>query len=109
MSRIELSEEQKVKLEKMCFDLIVEHDRPIQLEDGLMLFVNETGAEFKIHWFELCVVELPKRIAESYNTAYPKDKHAFIVDMMIKKILDFSYLIKVHPVDYLFEIYEKTL
>lgn len=106
MNNLGLSEEQEDKLLQMCDDLFPQYKNiNLDISDGY-LFDN---LDLSIHWFEVCVMHLPKKIAENFNTVYPKEKHAFIVDMMMKKMLDYSNLEKVHPVDYLFEMYEKTL
>ena len=106
MNNLILSDEQKDKLLQMCNDLFPQY-KCIEFDiTGEYLF---DGSELSIHWFEACVMHLPEKIAEGFNTVYPKEKHAFIVDMMMKKMLGYSNLEKVHPVDYLYEMYEKTL
>lgn len=106
MNSLELSEGQKNKLLQMCDDLFPEY-KHIEFDVADEYLFDDS--ELSIHWFEACIVHLPKRIAESFSTVYPKEKHAFIVDMMMKKMLDYSSADKMHPVDYLFEMYEKTL
>ncbi len=107
MNNLSLNNEQKDKLLQMCNDLFPEYEHfEFDVADG-HLFID--GSELSIHWFEACVMHLPERIAENFNTVYPKEKHAFIVDMMMKKMLSYSPIDKIHPVDYLYEMYEKTL
>lgn len=118
MKKFSLNDVQKVKLIEMCNDLFSEYNK---VSYGCFLNKNEDFVEdddlfferkesnVSIPWFEICVVELPKRIAESINTVYPKEKQAFMIDMMMKKMLDFSVVENQHPVDYLYEMYQKTL
>jgi len=111
MERLALSKDQREKLLKMCYDLFPEYEAElihIDLSDEFCSFLNISQTT-KIHWFELCVLHLPERIADSFDTVYPKEKHALIIDMMMKKALNFSCAEKKHPVDYLYEMYEKTL
>lgn len=106
MSELQLSDEQINKLLQMCNDLFLQYKSiELDISDGHLF----DDSELSIHWFEACVMHLPEKIAEGFNTVYPKEKHAFIVDMMMKKMLGYSNLEKVHPVDYLYEMYEKTL
>jgi hypothetical protein len=106
MNKLELSKEQGNKLLQMCNDLFPKY-KHIEFDIADECLFDDSG--LSIHWFEACVVHLPKKIAEGFNTVYPKEKHAFIIDMMMKKMLDYSNFKKVHPVDYLYEMYEKTL
>lgn len=112
MNKISLTKVQEEKILEMCNDLFPDCKR-VEISDmhmdNILFFFRNNGRTLHIHWFELCVMELPKRIAEASNTVYPKDKHAFIIDMMMKKMLDFSPLEKEHPVDYLYKMYQKTL
>jgi hypothetical protein len=109
MNKINLTDEQKNKLLQMCNDLFPEYDIAEYFDNTECCFFLKDGDETCIHWFELCVIEIPERIAEGLNTVYPKDNHAFIIDMLMKKMLNFSALKKEHPVDYLYKMYEKTL
>jgi len=123
MNSLNLSKEQEDKLLQMCNDLFPEFeevifDSIIDLNESIIhtgnlcfikLLKESPRGNVVINWFEVCVIHLSQKIAESYNTVYPKEKHAFIVDMMMKRMLDYSSLDKIHPVDYLFEMYQKTL
>lgn len=106
MNKLNLSDERINKLLHMCNDLFPQY-KNIQFDIVDEYLFDDSG--LSIHWFEACVIYLPKKISEGFNTVYFKEKHAFIVDMMMKKMLDYSNAEKVHPVDYLFEMYEKTL
>jgi hypothetical protein len=110
MKTLDLTEEQKSKLVEMSKDLFPEYDTIVMFnDDNKMLFLKGSQANSPISWFELCIIHLPKRIAENFNTVYPKEKHALIIDLMMKKMLDYSSVDKTHPVDYLYEMYQKTL
>lgn len=109
MKPIDLSVEQGKNLLQMCDDLFPEYESII-FDSHLhtLTFLKNTGEYVKIHWFELCVVYLSERISESLNTVYPKEKYGFIIDLMMKKMLNFSVMEKKHPVDFLYEMYQKT-
>ena len=100
---------QEKKILEMCDDLFFEFsiNKEIINENLFFIFEKNNSKTF-IHWFELCITHLPQKIANNFNTVYPKEKHAFIIDLMMKKMLNFSNLEKVHPIDFLFEMYKKT-
>ena len=110
MIAICLTSEQRIKLLQMCNDLFTDYENVV-FDSNLdfLIFYKNTEETITIHWFELCVIELSERISESLNTVYPKEKQALIIDLMMKKLLNFSVMEKKHPVDYLYEMYEKTL
>lgn len=105
-SSLQISNNQKELMINMSLDLF----------PGKVFEANETEGNLfitidkviKIHWFEFCVFYLSKSIAENFNTVYPDEKQAFIIDLMMKKMLNFSKLDKVHPIDFLFEVYQKS-
>jgi hypothetical protein len=107
MNKTPLTQIHLERLSQMCDDLFPEYDF-MEFQEEFCVFFNNNGID-KMHWFELCVIELPQRIAESLNTVYPRERQAQIVDLMMKKMLNFSSIDKKHPVDYLYEMYEKTI
>lgn len=105
MEKIVLTKTHKEMLETMVEDLFPECEFLLETCES-NTYVNINGEQ--IHWFEFCLINLSKKIADSYDTVYPKEKHAFIVDLLIKKLFDFSYVKKSHPVEYLYDAYKKT-
>jgi hypothetical protein len=114
MEKLELSKEQINKLLQMCDDLFHEYEKVI-IPNDYVVFLDKDSVikDSSYHWFELCVMQLPKRIAENTNTVDTEERHRFIVDMMVKRMLELYPTYKdhplKHPVDYLFEMYQKTL
>lgn len=107
MESLQLSKEQKEKLLLMFDDLFPIYEDIFVDKDDFLCF-----GDFRIHWFEFCVVHLPLRLSENFNTIDPQEKHRFLIDMMMKRLLKLSSIYENslinHPVDYLYEQYEKT-
>jgi hypothetical protein len=104
--QLQILPNQKLLLISMCADLFPNKTFEIcEVEDALFLTIDKS---VRIHWLEFCMFHLSRAIAENYNTVYPDEKQAFIIDLMMKKMLNFSKLDKVHPIDFLFEVYQKS-
>jgi hypothetical protein len=106
MKCLDINNEQIEKLLIMCNDLFTDCDDTSISEDNLFVCFKKEDVMEKHHWFELCIMELPEKLAECSNTVYPKDKQYFIVDMMMKRMLNFSNLVNIHPIDYLYMTYD---
>jgi len=122
MDRLELTKKHKEKLSIMCDDLFPEFETADiwsdeQMADNFVTFTSDKkdapSHYFCCHWLELCIVHIPKRIAEATETVDSQEKHRFLIDMMMKRMLALnSHFIdhpEKHPVDYLYEMYKKTL
>lgn len=109
MNKLALTEEQRDRLLQMCNDLFPEYDVVEYYDNTERCHFLKEETETDIHWLELCILEISKRISGGFDTVYPKEKYAFIIDMMMKKMLDFSYVKKEHPIDYLYNLYQQTL
>lgn len=103
---LQISNNQKELIINICLDLFPGKVFEVnEIEGNLFLIIDKN---VKINWFEFCVFYLSRAIAENFNTVYPDEKQAFIIDLMMKKMLNFSKIEKLHPIDFLFEVYEKS-
>jgi len=112
MKKFELNSNQVELLLEMCTDLFTEANKIDIQPTDLGYFVSFDNIN-KIHWFELCVTELPRRIAENSNVIDVNEKHKFIIDLMMKRMLELAPIYKNnpfnHPVDFLFSLYQKNI
>ncbi len=108
MNKLGLSSKHKKMLLEISNDLFTEFKK-VEIDEFHGNYFLLFDDKVKLHWFEVCIMEIPERIAKTLNSVYPKERHSFIVDMMIKKMLKFSNLEKKHPVDFLYDIYKKQL
>ena len=114
MEPLELSEEQKTKLDEMLKDLFHEY-AAVYVQDvkGNVAFVMYPSNFncFEIHWFELCSTELPKRLAMSSGKVDVDAQQYYYVDSMMKRMLQIHETYKTlgfqHPVDFLYEQFIK--
>lgn len=115
MKKIDLTEDQIQKLLDMCQDLFPEYNE-VKLDVYLKLDVvfSDSGSDvFYINWFELCMLHLPKKIADNFETVDTTDKHRQIFDILSKRVSGIYPFYNNddlnHPVDYLYSVYKKTL
>lgn len=107
-SKIHIDEEKLNKLIYMCDDLYPNFKIEIKtIEDDFFIIVKNDDFIIEKHWFEFCIVDLPEILSENSNTVYPKEKNEFLVDMMLKKMLNYSTMQKSHPIEFLFDYYNK--
>lgn len=82
-SPLRISNNQKELMINMCLDLFPgKFFEANEIEGNLFLTIDKT---VKINWVEFCIFHLSRAIAENYNTVYPDEKQAFIIDLMMKK------------------------
>ena len=112
MNKINVDQNQKNKLLEMCNDLCTEFDSVEITTSKGETYVKFVGKENNIiHWFQVCMLELPSRISQISNSEYPMETQWHIYEIMSKKMLAIHPLYKnakTHPIDYLYEQYQKT-
>lgn len=91
MQAIGLTDEQRSKLEELCITYFPEYHGMITVDRVAVLFNGKNP----IHWFELCFTHLASRIGQSNSLL------TFYRNCLI------SNLSKVHPVDFLYSLYEE--
>ena len=120
MKNIELTEEHKIKLLKICKSLFPEYYEIYFGEwdyngefDGYMYFSTETLSNpniLQIHWFEFCITHLINRLA-SKNIKTDILADCEFEDFRIKCVTEiFKDKIStdyIHPIDYLYEKFKK--
>jgi len=108
MKKIELNAEHMAKIFDMCHhyysDTVV--DGAI-IVDGIVLFKNINGESVKIHWMELCLTHLSKKIifTPSKPHHFAQDTHFRLVDNLMRLFNNDDKFI--HPVDFLHKEYLK--
>ena len=110
MRALELSEEHKKKLDEMVKDLFHEYaDVYVNVINDNISFAAVSS--FSIHWFELCLTELPKRLAMSSGKVNIEAQQYYYVDSMMKRMLQIHKTYRTlgfqHPVDFLYEQFLK--
>ena len=109
MKKLTLNKNQKTKLLEMCDDLFSEHENILIGEKGFVIFSADSKEEFQIHWLQVCMFNLPKRISENNNSRM-NDEYE-IYESMSKRILGIHKLYAdleiTHPVDFLYEEFIK--
>jgi len=114
MNKIELNKEQRTKLLEMCNDLFPEYIG-FYLIDGVIGYNDpmkgDKGIDLCVHWFELCMLELPRRIAENGPSVLTDSTHYRIYESMSKRFLNihptYDKVECKHPIDYLYQEFEK--
>ena len=108
MKPLGLLEEQRVKLDEMVKDLFHEYSTVFIANENI-IFNGYPG--FSIHWLELCLTEIPKRLAMSSGKVNVDAQQYYYVDSMMKRMLQIHKTYKTlgfqHPVDFLYEQYLK--
>src|SRR5574343_1250294 len=94
-NRIQMTLDYASMLDEIVSDLFSQFNFKVEIKDDDCFVV---AGDCTIHWFEFCVVYITEAISQNFNTVYPKEKHEFIIDMMMKKLLNYSSLEKVHPI-----------
>lgn len=113
MNKLSLTDEQKKKLLEICEDLFPECKEIRFFGDyqDYVLFNFISGKSLDVYWLELCMFELPKRIAENGKSVLPESTQYRIYESMSKRILNihptYSKVEPKHPVDYLYEEFKK--
>ena len=109
MKKLTLNKDKRIKLLEMCDDLFSEHENIMINEIGDMIFSADSKDEFRIHWLQVCMFNLPKRISE--NNPSRMDNEYDIYESMSKRILGIHKLYVdleiIHPVDFLYEEFMK--
>jgi hypothetical protein len=59
-----------------------------------------------IHWFELCLTELPKRIFEQHIICYGRATLAHHQAVMVSEEIDPKTKEPIHPIDYLYTAFK---
>jgi len=111
MKQLKLNKEQRKILLEMCEDLFPEVNEISFVDDNVISFMGANKEYHEFHWFELCMLELPKRIADNMNTVLPESTHYRIYESMSKRLLGihaiYVNLQPKHPVDFLYQEYKK--
>lgn len=104
MKLIELTQEHKFKLLKMCKELFSEYVNykwdVIHCTDdikynGILFMYKKNGDNDEFHWFEFCTITL-------WNELYLKLGH-----LELKSYYELLLNNLIHPVDYLYEEFKK--
>ena len=105
---------QEKKMLEMCEDLFPEYCNFDVLPNGIVRFEevdDKLEIKMSIYWFELCVLELPKRISHNGKSVFPEDTQYRIYESMSKRMLNihatYKHIYPKHPVDYLYEEFKK--
>lgn len=109
MNNLKITREQKVKLLAMCNTLFPEHK---WTSGGFHLYAYVPGQGFPnvvVHWFEFCMTYLQNKL---YKERFKAEK-TLAVDTWNNALVGALYFCfnhsqtKKHPVDYLYEEFEK--
>jgi hypothetical protein len=109
MKKIELKAEHMAKIFDMCNHYFPE--RVITgaiIVDGIVLFKDVSGDFVKLHWIELCLTHLSKKIIFTLSKPkhFAQDTHFRLVDNLMRLFNDDDKFI--HPVDFLHNEYLKS-
>ena len=123
MNKIAITKEHEIKLLRMCKDLFPEYEDVmfssfLDINENViytsdLMFFKKDEEGFVINWLEFCLTQLTRRISENFEVVDTLEKHRQIFDILVKKLSGIYPVFKNnqnnHPVDYLYEMYEKTL
>ena len=99
MNHLELSSKQRTKLLEMCNTLFPEYRWSIPTYHLRGFLLDEGFPNFICHWFEFCIRTLANKI---YDLQYSLEVQADILAEDYYKMI-----MNKHPVDYLYEEFEK--
>lgn len=109
MRTIELNKIHETKLLEMCDDLFSEYEN-FNISGKNIIYTDVKDIK-QIYWLELCLLELPKRIAENSNSVLTDSMQYKIYESMSKRFLNihptYNKLKIKHPVDYLYQEFKK--
>jgi hypothetical protein len=104
MTPIELTQEHKSKLLKMCNKLFSEYDNILfsPITFNMLMFNGTEKDTVYIHWFEFCMTHLQNQILVKASELNKSDDLEYD---FFSKLTDSWY--ESHPIDYLYEEFKK--